>query len=116
MTDKTQIGRRGENIAADYLVKQGFEIVARNYRFGKAEIDLIVKREDWLLFIEVKTRSSFDFGEPEEFLQDFQINRIMNAAENFIFAIDWHGKVRLDVISVKLGKETVIEHFEDAIN
>jgi putative endonuclease len=44
MTDKTQIGRRGENIAADYLVKQGFEIVARNYRFGKAEIDLIVNR------------------------------------------------------------------------
>ena len=116
MTDKTQIGRRGENLAADYLVKQGFEIVARNYRYGKAEIDLIVKREDWLLFIEVKTRSSFDFGEPEEFLQDFQINRIMNAAENFIFAIDWQGKVRLDVISVKLGKETVIEHFEDAIN
>jgi hypothetical protein len=40
----------------------------------------------------------------------------MNAAENYIFAVDWHGKVRFDVISVKLGKETVIEHFEDAIN
>ena len=116
MTDKTQIGRRGENIAADYLVKQGFEIVARNYRFGHAEIDLIVKREDWLLFIEVKTRSSYDFGHPEEFLLDFQINRIFNAAENFIFAIDWQGNVRFDVVSIRLGKETVIEHFEDAIN
>ena len=50
MTDKTQIGRRGENLAADYLVKQGFEIVARNYRYGKAEIDLIVKRADWLSY------------------------------------------------------------------
>lgn len=116
MTDKTQIGRKGENLAADYLAKQGFEIVARNYRYGKGEIDLIVKREDWLLFIEVKTRSSFAFGEPEEFLQDFQVNRIFNAAENYIFAIDWHGKVRFDVISVRLGKEPVIEHFEDAIN
>lgn len=116
MTDKTQIGRRGENLAAEFLAKQGFEIVARNYRFGHGEIDLIVKREDWLLFIEVKTRSSSDFGNPEEFLQDFQINRIFNAAENFIFAIDWQGNVRFDVISIKLGRETVIEHFEDAIN
>ena len=116
MTDKTEIGRKGEILAAEFLVEQGFQIVARNYRFGHGEIDLIVKREDWLLFIEVKTRSSSDYGHPEEFLQDFQINRIFNAAENFIFAIDWQGNVRFDVISIKLGGKPVIEHFEDAIN
>jgi putative endonuclease len=116
MTDKTQIGRKGENLAAEFLVKNGFEITARNYRHGRGEIDLIVKRDDWLLFIEVKTRSSADYGNPEDFLQEFQMNRIFDAAENYIFDIDWQGNVRFDVISIRLGKETVIEHFEDAIN
>lgn len=116
MTDKTEIGRKGEILAADFLVKNGFEIAARNYRFGRGEIDLIVKRDDWLLFIEVKTRSSYDYGYPEEFLEEFQANRIFNAAENYIFDVDWQGNVRFDVISIKLGKEVVIEHFEDAIN
>jgi putative endonuclease len=116
MVDKTEIGRKGENLAADFLVKQGFEIAARNYRHGRGEIDLIVKRDDWLLFIEVKTRSSTSFGEPEGFLHDFQMNRIFDAAENYIFATDWQGNVRFDVISIKLGKELVIDHFEDAIN
>ena len=116
MTDKTEIGRKGENLAAEFLVKQGFEIAARNYRFGRGEIDLIVKRDDWMLFIEVKTRSSVTFGEPEDFLQDFQMNRIFDAAENYIFSNDWQGNVRFDVISIKLGKEPVIDHFEDAIN
>lgn len=116
MTDKTEIGRKGENLAAEFLAKQGFEIAARNYRFGHGEIDLIVKRDDWLLFVEVKTRSSYDYGHPEDFLEEYQANRIFNAAENYIFAIDWQGNVRFDVISIKLGKEVVIEHFEDAIN
>lgn len=116
MTDKTEIGRRGENLAAEFLVKQGYEIAARNYRFGHAEIDLIVKRDKWLLFIEVKTRTSVEYGQPEDFLLEFQVNRIFNAAENYIFAIDWQGNVRFDVVTVKLGKEPVIEHFEDAIN
>jgi putative endonuclease len=116
MTDKTQIGRAGENLAAEFLVKQGFEIAARNYRHGRGEIDLIVKRNDWLLFIEVKTRTSSSFGEPEGFVHDFQINRIFDAAEHYIFDTDWQGNVRFDVISIKLSKDPVIDHFEDAIN
>ena len=116
MTDKTQIGRKGENLAAEYLVKNGFEIAARNYRHGRGEIDLIVKRDDWLLFVEVKTRSSADYGHPEDFLELYQMNRIYDAAEHYIFDIDWQGNVRFDVISIKLGKDVVIEHFEDAIS
>ncbi len=106
----------GENIAADYLASRGFQIVVRNYRHGKAEIDLIVKKDDWLLFVEVKTRASVKFGHPEQFLHDVQVHRIFSAAENYIFAIDWHGHVRFDVISILLGDPPVIEHFEDAIN
>jgi putative endonuclease len=113
---KTAIGKKGEQLAAEFLIKKGFEIVVRNYRYKHAEIDLIIKRDDWLIFVEVKARSSNDFGEPEEFVDARKVNRIFDAAEEYIYATDWHGHIRFDIVSVKLGKEPVIELFEDAIN
>lgn len=116
MSDKIKTGREGENMATEFLKKKGFEIVARNYRFKRAEIDIIVKKDDWLLFIEVKTRSSSAFGEPEAFVDLAKARMIFSAAEEFIFSTDWNGHVRFDVVSVKLGAEPEIRHFEDAIN
>jgi putative endonuclease len=113
---KTAIGKKGEQLAAEFLIKKGFEIVVRNYRYKHAEIDLIIKRDDWLIFVEVKARSSNDFGEPEEFVDARKVNRIFDAAEEYIYSTDWHGHIRFDIVSVKLGKEPVIELFEDAIN
>jgi len=103
-------------LAADFLVEKGFQILERNYRYKHAEIDLIVQKNDWVLFIEVKTRSSFEFGEPEEFVDDRKANRIFEAAEEWIFSTDWKGHIRFDIISVRLDLNPVIEHFEDAIN
>lgn len=116
MSDKIKTGSNGENMAAEFLKEKGFEIVTRNYRHKRAEIDLIVKRDDWLLFVEVKTRSSSAFGEPEEFVDEFKSRKIFEAAEEYIFSTDWQGHVRFDVISIKLGPPPEIEHFEDAIN
>ena len=116
MENKTAIGKKGEQLAAEFLMKQGFEIVVRNYRYKHAEIDLIIKRDDWLIFVEVKARSSSDFGEPEEFVDARKVNRIFDAAEEYIYSTDWHGHIRFDIVSVKLGKEPVVELFEDAIN
>ena len=116
MTYQDRIGKKGEDLAAEFLAGKGFEIVARNYRHRHAEIDLIVKRENWLIFVEVKTRSSSAFGEPEEFVDVKKANKIFEAAEAYIYAIDWKDHVRFDVISVKLGPSPLIEHFEDAIN
>lgn len=116
METKTAIGKKGEQLAAEFLMQKGFEIVARNYRHGRAEIDLIVRRDDWLIFVEVKARSSNDFGEPEEFVDVRKMNKLFEAAEEYIYSTDWHGHIRFDIVSVKLGKEPVIELFEDAIN
>jgi putative endonuclease len=116
MSDKIKTGNIGENLAAQFLMEKGFEIVARNYRFRHAEIDLIVKRENWLLFVEVKTRTSTAFGEPEDFVGDLKIRNIFEAAEEYIFKIDWKGHIRFDLVSVKLGHQPEIRHFEDAIN
>jgi putative endonuclease len=110
-----ETGSKGENMAAEYLEKKGFEVIARNYRHKRAEIDLIVKRGNWILFVEVKTRTSFAYGEPEDFVDELKVRKIFEAAEAFIFSTNWQGHVRFDVVSVKLGAETEIMHFEDAI-
>jgi putative endonuclease len=116
MSDKIKTGSKGENLAAEFLVRKGFKIVARNYRFKRAEIDLIIKRENWLVFVEVKTRTSNAFGEPEEFVDDYKASLIFEAAEEYIFANNWQGHIRFDIVSVKMGAQPEIEHFEDAIN
>jgi len=116
VSDKIKTGNRGENLAADYLKKKGFEIVARNYRFKRCEIDLIARRDNWTIFVEVKTRSSLSFGQPEEFVSAQQVNRIFEAAEEFIFSTNWLGHIRFDIVSVKLGPIPEVTHFEDAIN
>lgn len=120
MSDKIKTGNKGETLAARYFKSKGYEIIARNFRHGRAEIDLIVRRDDWVLFVEVKTRQSTDFGEPEDFVLAGQVNRIYDAAEEWIFSTDWKGHIRFDIVSVKLGPnsgdDAEIEHLEDAIN
>lgn len=115
MTDKTETGRIGENLAAEFLVSKGFKVVARNYRWQHREIDLIAQRKNWLIFVEVKTRGSNAFGEPESFVSNDQRNAIYQAAEQYIFANNWQGNIRFDIVSVKNGDRPEIVHFEDAI-
>lgn len=116
MSDKIKTGNKGESLAAAFLKEKGFEILEKNYRHKHAEIDLIVQREDWVLFVEVKTRTSNAFGEPEDFVDSRKVNKIFEAAEEWIYSTDWHGHIRFDIVSVKLGPEPLVEHFEDAIN
>lgn len=116
MSDKIKTGSKGENLAAEFLQQKGFEVVARNYRYKHAEIDLIIRRNDWLIFVEVKTRSSSSYGEPESFVDAAKERKLYEAAEEYIFANDWRGHIRFDIVSVKLGAVPEIVHFEDAIH
>ena len=116
MSEKINIGKMGEDLAASFLEEKGFEIVKRNYRHKRSEIDLIVKKDNWLIFVEVKTRSSSRFGEPEDFVDAFKANQMMLAAEEYIFSTDWKGHIRFDIVSVKVGNPPEIRIFEDAIN
>jgi putative endonuclease len=115
MTSKMQTGLEGEDAAAAFLINAGYEVVCRNYRYGRAEVDLIVNKGNWLVFVEVKTRSNCDFGFPEEFVDKAKEDNILMAAENYIYAANWEGNVRYDIISVLgTGFEKQIMHFEDA--
>lgn len=116
MSDKIKTGNKGEKLAAEFLQKKGFTVVAKNYRFRRAEIDLIVQRENWLIFVEVKTRTSAAYGEPEDFVGDHKARNVFEAAEEYIYSTNWQGHIRFDIVAVKLGGEIEIEHFEDAIN
>lgn len=116
MSEKMKTGKHGESIAARYLEAEGYKVIGRNFRAGRGEIDLIVSKADWVLFVEVKTRSSTTFGEPEEFVTPAQLNRIYDCAEEWIFLYDWKGHIRFDIIAITLGEPYNIEHFQDAIN
>ena len=106
-------GKYGEDAAVTHLEKEGFEILERNYRHKRGEIDIIALLENKLLvFIEVKLRSRIDFGHPEDFVTNAQERLIINGAEDYVFAINWHKDIRFDIMAVDPNGE--IEHFEDA--
>jgi putative endonuclease len=116
MNIKATTGKKGEEMAANFLALHGFEIVARNYRYKHAEIDLIARKENLLVFVEVKTRSSSSFGEPESFVDNKKVAKILEGAEHYIFETHWHGNIRFDIVSVKLGTQPEVVHFEDAFH
>jgi len=101
-------GRKGERIACRFLMKLGFDILARRYRSRSGELDLIAYEGDTLVFIEVKTRSSAAFGEPWEFV-DWQKQQILRrTAEGFIADHDLgQYAYRFDIVSV-LGTEATL--------
>ncbi|HRI78544.1 MAG TPA: YraN family protein [Cyclobacteriaceae bacterium] len=115
MTDKIKKGDEGEEMAAQFLQQKGFEILERNYRFKKSEIDLIVRKDNWLVFVEVKLRSSTAFGFPEEFVDYHKKKMIFAGALNYMIENDWQGNVRYDIVAIHLsGTEPDIHHVEDA--
>lgn len=109
-------GRRGEDLAARLLHEKGYELVARNYRMGRGEVDLIVKKDGLLVFVEVKTRTNLTFGHPEEAVSRRKAALVIQAADNYIFATDWRGNIRFDIVAVVFSRdrEPEMAHFEDA--
>ncbi len=94
-------GRRGERTAARYLLRQGFDILARRYQGRSGEIDLIALENDTLVFIEVKTRSTRAFGDPWEFVDWRKQQALRRTAEQFIADHDLgQYAYRFDVVSV----------------
>lgn len=115
MAKHNELGNIGEQIAVDFLIQKGYEIKARNWRFKKAEIDIIAKLGFVMVAVEVKTRSTDDFGDPQEFLKPKQKNLLVTAMNEYVITNDLDTEVRFDVIGiVKNNKGTTIEHLEDA--
>lgn len=111
-----ELGQAGETAAADHFLAQGYEVLARGYRHGRAEVDLVLRRgTELLVFAEVKTRSSGQFGPPETFVSARKKELFRLAATHLQEELDWHGDIRFDILALTLlSKGFRIEHFEDA--
>jgi putative endonuclease len=108
-------GKQGEDAAAQYLLQQGYRILEKNWRFEKAEIDLIATIENLLVFIEVKTRNNENFGYPEDAVKPKKQALIAKAADAYIELNHYRGEVRFDIVSViKNGHSEKIYHISDA--
>ncbi len=115
MTDKMKKGKEAEDMAAEFLKTLGYEIVQRNYRYRTSEIDLIVRKDKWLVFVEVKMRSSDAFGYPEEFVDYKKAKNIVYGAEQYTYEKDYQGNVRYDVVAISMRNGVPdLRHFEDA--
>lgn len=107
-------GQKGEDLAAQFLEEKGYQIVERNFRYKRAEIDMIARKGNLLVFVEVKARSSTTFGYPEDFVDEKKAALIITAADYYINAINWEGLIRFDIVSIMLKSQMSIRHFEDA--
>jgi len=115
MAFHNELGKKGEDLAVSYLLKHGYKIVARNFRYQKAEVDIIARKKDILAIIEVKTRSTPDFGNPQDFVKGKQIQNLVKAVDFFVTEHELEVDVRFDIIAIiKNQSGTKIEHLENA--
>ncbi|MEM6719355.1 MAG: YraN family protein [Bacteroidota bacterium] len=115
MAQHNELGAEGEKLAVSHLKKQDYTILETNYRFQKAEVDIIAQKEDILAVVEVKTRTSADFGNPEEFVSKKKIQLLVKAVDYYINDNDLDVEVRFDVIAILHQKNNItINHIEDA--
>ena len=116
MSYHNELGKKGEKIAAAYLVKNGYTILAKNFYFNKAELDIVAqKNKGTIVVVEVKTRTSDFFGNPQDFVSPSKIKLLVKAANEYIISKNLDVEVRFDIIAIiKNKREEKIEHLENA--
>ena len=115
MAEHNDLGKEGESMAGNYLVAKGYKIRAKNYRFQKAEVDILAQKSGVLVAVEVKTRSTTEFGNPQDFVSPKQIRNLVKAVNAYLQEFSLDLEVRFDVIAiVKTANGLSIEHLEDA--
>jgi putative endonuclease len=115
MAEHNELGKLGEEMAVDYLLKNGYIILETNWTFQKAEIDIIAQKENILAIVEVKTRSSIEYGLPQDFVNPKKIQLLVKAVDAYVNERNLDIDVRFDIVAInREGKSFVIEHLIDA--
>lgn len=119
--NKKEFGDRGEDLAVDILVKKGYELIDRNYRFGKGEIDIIMKDPEtgYIVFVEVKSRTSLEFGEPEYAITKRKISQLKKMALAYMYDKNLTElDCRFDVIAIlyRKNESPLINHYVNAFD
>ena len=117
MYNNQEIGRLGEELAAKYLKKSGYMKVDRNFRCKQGEIDIIAKKGEELVFIEVKTRTNLNYGNPSEAVTQIKQKHIVKATQYYIYKKNlFNSFIRIDVIEVYIkSNEYRINHIKQIL-
>jgi len=115
MAESHDLGKMGEDLAADYLKKAGYRIVKRNWKTGKNEIDIIAENKDYIVFVEVKTRSEDFQVDPRDAVNREKQRSMVFCADSYIKWNNVSKECRFDVITIIVDKDShKIDHIEDA--
>lgn len=116
MAEHNRTGTEGEQLACRFLEAAGFEVLERNWKHGKLEIDIVARHEQQLVFVEVKTRSSNQHGEPEEAVKKGKRGKLIKAANAYIQLTGCDLAARFDIVSVILhpSGKPYIHHIPEA--
>lgn len=114
-SDHILLGRKGEKIARLYLLNKGYTILEKNLFLGKLEVDIVVEKDNEIVFVEVKTRKNTDFGNPEDYVDSKKEDNLVKASDAYMNMHELDLPYRIDIISILLDQETFqIKHFENA--
>lgn len=111
MAKHLETGRQGEELAAEWLLAQGFAIMHRNWKHSYFELDVVASKDNILHFIEVKTRTTDTYGHPEEGVTTKKMERLMNAGEEFLHQHPEWKRIQYDILSIRLHRYKAPEYF-----
>lgn len=116
MAAHNELGIKGEIQALQYLAANDYEILETNYRYKRAEIDIIARKDGLLIFVEVKTRSNQSYGPPEAFVSNLKMKLFMEAAYFYMEKINHQWEIRFDVVAliIQKNKRPQLRHLIDA--
>jgi putative endonuclease len=115
MSESQLLGQKGEELAADFLIAAGFKILFRNWQWGRHEIDIIAENKDYIVFVEVKTRSDDYLVEPGASINRDKRRGIVSAANGYLQRFKIDKEARFDIITIIQSIDShKIDHIEDA--
>jgi len=115
MAQHNDLGKIGEDLAEKHLIRIGYKVLQRNWHSGHDELDIIARDGDWLVIVEVKTRTTDHYGEPEMEVKPAKQRSIVRTADAYIQLTDYKGETRFDVIGILLGGgKVILNHVKDA--
>jgi putative endonuclease len=117
LMNNQSFGKKGEDLATEFLIEEGYDILERNWRFKHIEIDIIARNKHLLIIAEVKTRSGNSYGEPSTAVDIRKQRALIVAAEHYVYAHNLDLDVRFDIISIIIGNgRTALEHIKEAFH
>ena len=117
MAEHNELGSHGEALAMAELQKKGYIILEKNWRYQKAEIDIIACNFEFVIAVEVKTRSSITFGNPQDFVNPQKIKRLVVAMHHYVISNKLDHEVRFDIIAITKNRDQFkLDHLEGAFH